>query len=134
MANESKSQVPRAAPLGSGAISFGGAGPARAGGTNSFLVDAGGTLALGVGGSSCNFDWTNGTLPLIAEPDPSYLGINFVEALAPIGNIAYIIADIEQALGGARIAVTRARCCARNSTSLRKEAAAVVMSRRSRTR
>ena len=37
------------------------------------------------------FDWTNGKFPLIAEPDPSYHGINFVEALKPLGNIAYII-------------------------------------------
>ena len=37
------------------------------------------------------FDWTNGKFPLIAGPDPSYHGINFVEALKPLGNIAYII-------------------------------------------
>ncbi|HTY45423.1 MAG TPA: O-acetylhomoserine aminocarboxypropyltransferase/cysteine synthase [Patescibacteria group bacterium] len=37
------------------------------------------------------FDWTNGKFPLIADPDPSYHGINFVEALKPLGNIAYII-------------------------------------------
>ena len=33
----------------------------------------------------------SGKFPLIAEPDPSYHGINFVEALKPLGNIAYII-------------------------------------------
>lgn len=37
------------------------------------------------------FDWTSGKFPLISEPDPSYHGINFVEALKPLGNIAYII-------------------------------------------
>ncbi len=37
------------------------------------------------------FDWTNGKFPLIAAPDPSYHGLNFVEALQPLGNIAYII-------------------------------------------
>jgi O-acetylhomoserine (thiol)-lyase len=37
------------------------------------------------------FDWTGGKFPLISEPDPSYHGLNFVEALKPIGNIAYII-------------------------------------------
>lgn len=37
------------------------------------------------------FDWTSGKFPLIAGPDPSYHGIDFVSALAPIGNIAYII-------------------------------------------
>jgi O-acetylhomoserine (thiol)-lyase len=40
---------------------------------------------------SGKFDWTNGRFPLIAEPDPSYHGVNFVEALKPLGNIAYII-------------------------------------------
>jgi len=34
------------------------------------------------------FNWGNGKFPQIAEPDPSYHGINFWEAL---GNIAYII-------------------------------------------
>jgi len=37
------------------------------------------------------FDWTNGKFPLIADPDPSYHGLSFVEALKPIGNIAYIV-------------------------------------------
>lgn len=40
---------------------------------------------------SGKFDWTNGKFPLIADPDPSYHGLNFVEALKPLGNIAYII-------------------------------------------
>ena len=40
---------------------------------------------------SGNFDWTNGKFPLIADADPSYHGLNFVEALKSIGNIAYII-------------------------------------------
>ena len=50
-----------------------------------------GTSIGGVIVDSGNFDWTNGKFPLIAEPDPSYHGINFVEALKPMGNIAYII-------------------------------------------
>ncbi|MGC4070451.1 MAG: PLP-dependent transferase [Polyangiaceae bacterium] len=50
-----------------------------------------GTSIGGVIVDSGKFDWTNGKFPLIAEPDPSYHGINFVEALKPIGNIAYII-------------------------------------------
>jgi O-acetylhomoserine (thiol)-lyase len=37
------------------------------------------------------FDWTSGKFPLIADPEPSYHGLEFVKALAPIGNIAYII-------------------------------------------
>jgi O-acetylhomoserine (thiol)-lyase len=50
-----------------------------------------GTSIGGVIVDSGRFDWTNGKFPLIAEPDPSYHGINFVEALKPLGNIAYII-------------------------------------------
>ncbi|RJP29605.1 MAG: O-acetylhomoserine aminocarboxypropyltransferase/cysteine synthase [Candidatus Omnitrophota bacterium] len=50
-----------------------------------------GTSIGGVIVDSGKFDWTNGKFPLISEPDPSYHGINFVEALKPLGNIAYII-------------------------------------------
>lgn len=50
-----------------------------------------GTSLGGIIVDSGKFDWTNGKFPLIADPDPSYHGINFVEALAPLGNIAYII-------------------------------------------
>ncbi len=49
-----------------------------------------GTSIGGVIVDSGRFDWTNGKFPLIAEPDPSYHGINFVNALKPLGNIAYI--------------------------------------------
>jgi O-acetylhomoserine (thiol)-lyase len=50
-----------------------------------------GTSVGGLIVDSGKFDWTNGKFPLIADPDPSYHGINFVEALKPLGNIAYII-------------------------------------------
>jgi O-acetylhomoserine (thiol)-lyase len=50
-----------------------------------------GTSIGGIIVDSGKFDWTNGKFPLIAEPDPSYHGINFVEAMKPLGNIAYII-------------------------------------------
>jgi O-acetylhomoserine (thiol)-lyase len=50
-----------------------------------------GTSIGGVIVDSGEFDWTNGKFPLIAAPDPSYHGLNFVEALKPLGNIAYII-------------------------------------------
>jgi O-acetylhomoserine (thiol)-lyase len=50
-----------------------------------------GTSIGGVIVDSGKFDWTNGKFPLIAEPEPSYHGIDFVEALKPLGNIAYII-------------------------------------------
>jgi O-acetylhomoserine (thiol)-lyase len=50
-----------------------------------------GTSIGGLIVDSGKFDWTNGKFPIIADADPSYHGINFVEALKPIGNIAYII-------------------------------------------
>ena len=50
-----------------------------------------GTSIGGVIVDSGRFDWTNGKFPLIADPEPSYHGLNFVEALKPMGNIAYII-------------------------------------------
>lgn len=50
-----------------------------------------GTSLGGVIVDSGKFDWTNGKFPLIAGPDPSYHGLDFVEALKPIGNIAYIL-------------------------------------------
>lgn len=50
-----------------------------------------GTSLGGIIVDSGKFEWTNGKFPLIADSDPSYHGINFVEALKPMGNIAYII-------------------------------------------
>jgi O-acetylhomoserine (thiol)-lyase len=40
---------------------------------------------------SGKFDWTNGKFPLISGPDPGYHGIDLVEKLKPLGNIAYIV-------------------------------------------
>ena len=50
-----------------------------------------GTSLGGLIVDSGKFDWTRGKFPLISEPDPSYHGLKFVEALKPLGNIAYII-------------------------------------------
>ncbi len=50
-----------------------------------------GTSIGGLIVDSGKFDWASGKFPLIADPDPSYHGINFVEALKPLGNLAYII-------------------------------------------
>jgi len=50
-----------------------------------------GTSMGGILVDSGKFDWTKGNFPLITKPDPSYHGLNFVEALKPLGNIAYII-------------------------------------------
>src|SRR6266699_1606790 len=47
-----------------------------------------GTAIGGVIVDSGKFDWTNGRFPGLVEPDPSYHGLRYVEAL---GNIAYII-------------------------------------------
>jgi O-acetylhomoserine (thiol)-lyase len=47
-----------------------------------------GTAIGGVIVDSGNFDWTSGRFPGFTEPDPSYHGLRYVEAL---GNIAYII-------------------------------------------
>ena len=49
-----------------------------------------GTSLGGLIVDSGKFDWANGKFPLIAGPDPSYHGLNFVEVLKPFGNIAYI--------------------------------------------
>ncbi|MBN1823496.1 MAG: O-acetylhomoserine aminocarboxypropyltransferase/cysteine synthase [Endomicrobiales bacterium] len=50
-----------------------------------------GTSLGGLIVDSGKFDWTNGKFPLVAGPDPSYHGVDFVEALKPLGNIAYIV-------------------------------------------
>ncbi len=50
-----------------------------------------GTSIGGIIVDSGKFDWTNGKFPLISGPEPSYHGLDFVEALKPLGNIAYII-------------------------------------------
>ena len=50
-----------------------------------------GTSLGGIIVDSGKFDWMNGKFPLIAEADPSYHGLNFVESLKSMGNIAYII-------------------------------------------
>ena len=50
-----------------------------------------GTSLGGVIVDSGKFNWENGKFPLIADPEPSYHGTKFVDALRPLGNIAYII-------------------------------------------
>src|SRR5256884_777050 len=47
-----------------------------------------GTAIGGVIVDSGKFDWTNGRFPSLVEPDPSYHGLRYVEALGPL---AYII-------------------------------------------
>ncbi len=50
-----------------------------------------GTTLGGLIVDSGKFDWSGGKFPLISDPEPSYHGLQFIEALAPIGNIAYIL-------------------------------------------
>jgi O-acetylhomoserine (thiol)-lyase len=50
-----------------------------------------GTSIGGLIVDSGQFDWTGGKFPLISAPDPSYHGLDFVRALEPLGNLAYII-------------------------------------------
>lgn len=50
-----------------------------------------GTSIGGLIVDSGKFDWESGRFPLITDPDPSYHGIKFVEALKAMGNLAYII-------------------------------------------
>ncbi|MCJ7666030.1 MAG: O-acetylhomoserine aminocarboxypropyltransferase/cysteine synthase, partial [Actinobacteria bacterium] len=50
-----------------------------------------GTSIGGLIVDSGNFNWDNGKFPLIADPDPSYHGMDFIEAFKDIGNIAYIL-------------------------------------------
>lgn len=50
-----------------------------------------GTSIGGLIVDSGRFDWTNGKFPLVSGPEPSYHGMDFVDALKPLGNIAYII-------------------------------------------
>jgi len=49
-----------------------------------------GTSLGGIIVDSGNFDWSNGKFPLISDPEPSYHGLEFIEALKESGNIAYI--------------------------------------------
>jgi O-acetylhomoserine (thiol)-lyase len=50
-----------------------------------------GTSLGGLIVDSGKFDWTSGRFPLIAGPEASYHGLDFVEALKAMGNVAYII-------------------------------------------
>ncbi len=50
-----------------------------------------GTSLGGVIVDSGKFNWDTGKFPLISDPDPSYHGLKFIEALKPVGNIAYIL-------------------------------------------
>jgi len=50
-----------------------------------------GTSLGGLIVDSGKFDWTQNSFPTITDPDPSYHGLEFAKALAPLGNIAFIV-------------------------------------------
>ncbi|HEX5656232.1 MAG TPA: O-acetylhomoserine aminocarboxypropyltransferase/cysteine synthase [Polyangiales bacterium] len=50
-----------------------------------------GTSIGGLIVDSGKFDYTSGKFPLISDPEPSYHGLNFPEAFASVGPIAYIL-------------------------------------------
>ncbi len=50
-----------------------------------------GTSLGGLIVDSGKFNWNSGKFPLISDPEPSYHGLKFIEALEPMGNIAYIL-------------------------------------------
>ena len=50
-----------------------------------------GTSIGGIIVDSGKLDWTNGKFPTISGPESAYHGLDFVEALKPLGNLAYII-------------------------------------------
>lgn len=50
-----------------------------------------GTTMGGLIVDSGKFNWNSGKFPLISDPEPSYHGLKFIEALEPVGNIAYIL-------------------------------------------
>lgn len=62
-----------------------------------------GTSIGGVIVDGGTFDWTNGRFPSFVEPDPSYHGLRYVEALGPI---AYIIKARVQLLRDIGAAIT----------------------------
>jgi O-acetylhomoserine (thiol)-lyase len=60
-----------------------------------------GTSMGGLVVDSGKFDWTNGKFPLLTEPDPSYNGLRFTEALGPLAYIIRLRTQILRDLGAA---------------------------------
>ena len=60
-----------------------------------------GTSMGGLVVDSGKFDWTNGKFPLLTEPDPSYNGLRFTEALGPLAYILRLRTQILRDLGAA---------------------------------
>ncbi|MDR7868875.1 MAG: homocysteine synthase [Sporomusaceae bacterium] len=60
-----------------------------------------GTSMGGVVVDSGKFDWANGKFPLLSEPDPSYNGLRYTEALGPLAFIIRLRTQILRDLGAA---------------------------------
>ncbi len=60
-----------------------------------------GTSMGGLVVDSGKFDWKNGKFPLLTEPDPSYNGLRFTEALGPLAYIIRLRTQILRDLGAA---------------------------------
>jgi O-acetylhomoserine (thiol)-lyase len=60
-----------------------------------------GTSMGGLVIDSGKFDWTGGKFPLLTEPDPSYNGLRFAEALGPLAYIIRLRTQILRDLGAA---------------------------------
>jgi O-acetylhomoserine (thiol)-lyase len=60
-----------------------------------------GTSMGGLVVDSGKFDWSSGKFPLLSEPDPSYNGLRFTEALGPLAYIIRLRTQILRDLGAA---------------------------------
>lgn len=58
-----------------------------------------GTSMGGIVIDSGKFDWSNGKFPLLSEPDPSYHGLKYTEALGPLAYIIRLRVQILRDLG-----------------------------------
>ncbi|MBP2628554.1 MAG: mdeA 3 [Firmicutes bacterium] len=58
-----------------------------------------GTSMGGIVIDSGKFDWNNGKFPLLSEPDPSYHGLKYTEALGPMAYIIRLRVQILRDLG-----------------------------------
>jgi O-acetylhomoserine (thiol)-lyase len=58
-----------------------------------------GTSMGGVVVDSGKFDWTGGKFPLLSEPDPSYHGLRYTEALGPLAYIIRLRTQVLRDLG-----------------------------------
>ena len=64
------------------------------------IIGGHGTSVGGVVVDSGNFEWDNGKFPGLIEPDPSYHGLKYYEALGPLAYIIKIRTNILRDTGG----------------------------------